>query len=118
MPQIATEVSLIKETVVEIKQDRSDDIKKRLKAEAAREQMEFLDCKICKEVPTPPVVVLTCCNQLLGCSSCFLSCMDSGNSCPLCRTVGPSTLTLRGLDGLFARLQEQSNTESVELSAE
>jgi len=111
--QIANDVTNIKETMTEMKQERHESIKKMMKREVAREQMEYLDCKICREVPTPPVVVLTCCNQLLGWNRCFLSCMNNANSCPLCRTVGPSTLTLRGLDSMFAHLKEQTTTYRV-----
>ena len=40
--------------------------KMKTKADAVREVAHFLECKICKDVPTSPVVLLLCCELLFN----------------------------------------------------
>ena len=51
----------------------------------------YLECKFCKDVPVPPVLLLLCCGQIIGCESGFESC---NNSCPLCLASFPGPTQL------------------------
>ncbi len=84
-----------------------------MRVDVAREHVRFVECKICKDVPSPPVVLLMCCNQILGCSTCFYSCMEQGTACPLCREPNALTLTVRGLDDLYTFLKEESRSPAA-----
>ena len=86
---------------------------RKTKADAVREVAHFLECKICKDVPTPPVVLLLCCSQIVECGLCFESCMQASDSCPLCRAANPSTVQLLGQDGLYSFLKEQSCSDDL-----
>ena len=66
----------------------------------------FMECKICKDIPTPPVCLVMCCKQIVGCQSCLDSCIESSGSCPLCRTAMPESVRIHGLDGLLQYLRD------------
>ena len=43
----------------------------------------FMECKICKDIPIPPVCLVMCCKQIVGCQSCLDSCIESSGSLSL-----------------------------------
>ena len=63
--------------------------------------LDHFECKICKLLPVGKTIVTTsCCNQLLGCHSCFQRATDSEFSCPLCRSEDAAAFPLKGFDQL------------------
>ena len=103
--QVMQDISQLKSLVIQQTQ--------KSKADAVKEVAHFLECKICKDVPTPPVVLLLCCSQIIGCELCFESCMQASDSCPLCRAANPSTVQLLGQDDLYSFLKEQSCSDDL-----
>ena len=62
----------------------------------------FMECKICKDIPTPLGYVL----QTVGCQGCLDSCIDTSGSCPLCRAAMPELVHVHGLYGLLQCLTD------------
>ena len=69
-------------------------------------QLRLLDCKICKDTPSPPVVLVTCCKQLLGCEACFRNCIEQSECCPLCRNPDTDSIVVEGLDAVYSYLKQ------------
>ena len=78
----------------------------------AREQLRLMECKICRDTPTPPVVVVTCCKQLLGCEACYQSCVQRSNCCPLCRDSDVDTIAVEGLSDVYTFLAQAVDVTS------
>ena len=71
------------------------------------------ECKICKSLPRSQIVVMSCCNQLLGCAECLDRAIREGNNeCPLCRNPNPSSIALKGFDEVVEKLQTTSGDSS------
>lgn len=70
-----------------------------------RDVCRFMECKVCKDIPTPPICLVMCCKQIVGCQGCFDSCIETSGSCPLCRAPMPDSLHIHGLDGLLECLK-------------
>lgn len=104
--QVLQDISQLKAAVGALQSEQ----RRKIKAEVVNELLVFLECKICKDVPVPPVVLLLCCSQIVGCERCFESCNDS---CPLCRASNPTTVQLLGQDGLYSFLKEQSSDDDL-----
>ena len=102
MAHIKKEITIIKENEI----THVEGAKKRAKVDVAREQLKLLECKICKDTPSPPVVLVTCCKQILGCEACFHSHKEKQNCCPLCHDSNYSAITIRRLDEPYALLQK------------
>ena len=65
-----------------------------------------LECKICKVLPRSQMVVMSCCNQLLGCAECLDRATREGNNeCPLCRNPNPTCVALKGFDEVVEKLK-------------
>ena len=64
----------------------------------------LLECKVCKDLPDQPIIVL-CCGQILGCQSCFERC---NRACPLCRAEDPGCVNITGNEELYALLRRFS----------
>ncbi len=62
------------------------------------EIVHSFECKICKDVPTDPILMM-CCKQILGCQGCLQICLRNNDVCPLCRQL------VLGLDSLLATLR-------------
>ena len=79
------------------------------KANAAQQQLQFLQCKICKTVPTPPIVFVTCCKKVIGCEKCFANLTERQKVCPLCqKEISCNTsIPLRGLEQSCDLLRQQ-----------
>ena len=86
---------------------RIKEAKKQARADVAREQLRLLECKICRDTPTPPVVLVTCCKQVLGCERCFSDFTEKQKYCPLCHDAGGTTIPICGLDEPFALLRQE-----------
>lgn len=69
-----------------------------------QELVHHLQCKICKDIPSQPVLAL-CCGQVVGCSSCFEQCLSTSRSCPLCRAADPQSVAVNGYEGLYSQLR-------------
>ena len=85
-----------------------EDARRRAKVEVAREQLRLLECKICRDTPTPPVVLVTCCEQVLGCERCFRSCMEENECCPLCRDPDTESIVVESLHAVYAFLKQSA----------
>ena len=109
--QVMQDVLQLKASVATIQSEQTTTVKKKFKAEVVRELLQFLECKICMDVPSPPVVLLVCCSQILGCEVCFASCMRTSDACPLCRADNPSTMQILGQDSLYNLLKEQTGSD-------
>ena len=84
-----------------------DDIKvKVVQLARNRDICRFIECKICKDIPTPPICLVMCCKQIVGCQSCLDSCIDTSGLCPLCRAAMPESVHVHGLDGLLQCLKD------------
>ena len=106
--QVMQDITQLKASVSVMQTDLMDQ-QQRIKSEAIRPIVHYLECKICKDIPTPPVVLLLCCSQILGCEACLENCMGANDSCPLCRTANPTTVQIHGQDGMYSLLREQSS---------
>lgn len=74
--------------------------------------IKHFECKICKSIPIPDSMVTTsCCNQLLGCRSCFMRATDENVSCPLCRNDEVAAFPLRGFDELLRTVAHPPNED-------
>lgn len=80
--------------------------RRRTRVDMGAEQLRLLDCKICKDTPSPPVVLVTCCKQLLGCEACFRNCMEQNECCPLCRNPDTDSIVVEGLDVVYSYLKQ------------
>ena len=80
-------------------------VRRQAKVKVAREQLRLLECRIWRDTPTPPVFLLTCCKQLLGCEACFHNCMEENECCPLCRDPGKESIVVEGLHGIYTLLK-------------
>lgn len=69
-----------------------------------QELVHHLECKICKDIPSQPVLAL-CCGQIVGCRSCFERCLNASSSCPLCRAADPQCVGVNGYEGLYSQLR-------------
>ena len=108
--QIVSAVTHIQKEISDIKENELSHVegeKKRAKVDAAREQLQLLECKICRKAPTPPVILVTCCKQVLGCETCFQSYIEKQKCCPLCHDdiSGSTAISVQGLDEPFALLR-------------
>ena len=72
-----------------------EEVRRQAKVEVAREQLRLLECKICRDTPTRPVVLVMCCKQLLGCEACFRNFMEENECCPLRRDQTQKALLWR-----------------------
>lgn len=70
-----------------------------------RELIRHIECKVCKDIPTNPPVLSTCCGQLIGCKSCFDRCLLNVGSCPMCRSSDPVCINVNGFEALYAQLR-------------
>lgn len=70
------------------------------------EIVRALECKICRDIPSGPKVVLLCCNQIVGCQECFTEWSSQYSSCPLCRSDSPSSLVINGLDAVYSFISQ------------
>ena len=86
--------------------------KRKIMADLVRQTMQYLESKICKDVPTPPTVLLLCCRQILGCQSCFNRCVEDSGVCPLCRETSPTGVAILGQDGLYDLLKEHRGAQT------
>ena len=66
---------------------------------------QMFDCKICKEIPRSPVAYLNCCKQILGCKTCFQTCIQYNTSCPLCRNPELCSSDITAMDPLLEALR-------------
>ena len=101
------EVADLKAGLADIKnlQCSFDVARRQARVELAREQLHLLGCKICKDTPTLPVVLVTCCRQMLGCATCYESCVERSECCPLCRAPDTNSIIIEGLDPLYSFLR-------------
>ena len=68
-----------------------------------QELVHCLECKICKDIPSQPMLAL-CCGQVIGCCSCFEQCINTSRSCPLCRAADTQSVAVNGYEGLYSQL--------------
>ena len=61
-------------------------------------------CMICRELPTPPVVISFCCKRVIGWNSCLENYHD--HSCPHCRTEDFSKAVFTCFDTTLNILKE------------
>ena len=104
--QVLQDISQLKASVCAMQDEQTIRVRKQMKLEVLREILPYLECKICKDVPTPPVLLLVCCGQVLGCETCFETCMEASDLCPLCRATNPTTILINGQDGLYSILKD------------
>lgn len=76
-------------------------------------------CCICRTVPIrPPIVVSSCCGNILGCKGCIDQLMTEDDStelqCPLCRSTEFSASRLNGLDGVMSAFDSYSHITARE----
>ena len=106
--QVVKEVTDIKCELSAIKSLQSDfnAARRQAKMDAARDQLRLLECKICRDTPSSPVVLVTCCKQVLGCQTCFQTCMEQSECCPLCRDPEAESIVVEGLDAVYTLLKQ------------
>ena len=47
--------------------------------------LQCFQCKVCFEMSTPPVLISSCCKQVLGCQLCVEQWQETHTTCFLCR---------------------------------
>jgi hypothetical protein len=113
--RVAQDLETVVKEVVELKCDLTaikslqgsfDDARREARLELIRDQLRLLECKICRDTPTPPIVVVTCCKQVLGCETCYQNCLDQNDCCPLCRDPGMQGIVVEGLNPLYTFLKD------------
>ena len=97
------DVSHLKKEIAEVRDKmfaHLEEERTRSRKEAARQQLEFLGCKLCQGAPKPPIMLATCCNRIFGCETCFQNYIEKHKYCPLCENEvsSASALPIRGLD--------------------
>ena len=102
--QVVKEVTDIKCELAAIKSLQSDfnAARRQAKMDAARDQLRLLECKICRDTPSS----VTCCKQVLGCQTCFQTCMEQSECCPLCRDQEAESIVVEGLDTVYTLLKQ------------
>ena len=65
-----------------------------------------LECKICKDLPSGPKVIVQCCGRILGCQECLTRALREHPICPLCRAEAPRSMVINGLDSIYSYLHD------------
>ena len=61
-------------------------------------------CMVCHGVTEPPVVVGTCCRQILGCKACFDRWAEENITCPHCRSETGDTVELVCFNSILSKV--------------
>ena len=72
-----------------------------------KEITDCLQCIICKDTSTSPVIVSSCCESVIGCFKCVKTWTDTGKTtCPKCREDGfnTATISLNSFDDFIKKL--------------
>ena len=93
-------------TAIKNLQCNFDNVKRQARLELARDQLRLLECKICRDTPTSPIVLVTFCKQVLGCGACYQSCVEQNECCPLCRDPDTNSIAIEGLHPLYTFLKD------------
>ena len=97
------DIGCIKDTMAALKSET----KRNIELDVIRQLLPSLECKICKDVPHPPVVLVLCCNQMIGCDSCLQRSIDETGNCPLCRASLPRSVPILGQEAVCSYLREK-----------
>ncbi len=111
-------ISSIQSTVDEIMSVTKDS---KLPLGMKKAMSDCFKCSICTGATKPPVIVMKCCNSLLGCEKCangwFSGEEALTKTCPKCRSPRGynSIMILRGFDSLlevFSKIESEGDEEN------